>query len=92
MTNEHSPLAFNRRFRRDDGSAPTIQQIALEDDIFCEPFEELYDSIVSEDDVTHEIPNADSTAVVDAPWLGNTFDYIPVSTSPKRRSPRNGFH
>ncbi|KAL0059816.1 hypothetical protein AAF712_013415 [Marasmius tenuissimus] len=31
MTNEHSPLAFAKRFKRDDGSAPTIYQFALEE-------------------------------------------------------------
>ncbi|KAK1216014.1 hypothetical protein PQX77_021364 [Marasmius sp. AFHP31] len=92
MTNEHSPLAFSRRFRRDDGSAPTIQQIALEDDIFCESFDEVYAPIVSEDDISRKIPSSDDTPAVDLPWFGNSLDYIPVGTGPKRRSPTSRFH
>ncbi|KAJ8075255.1 hypothetical protein PM082_019591 [Marasmius tenuissimus] len=39
MTNEHSLSAFRRRFRRDDGSAPTILQSYLDDETRYSPYD-----------------------------------------------------
>ncbi|KAK1222209.1 hypothetical protein PQX77_014953 [Marasmius sp. AFHP31] len=43
MTNEHSPLAFAKRFRRDDGSAPTIYQAFLAENISTVPSDFIFE-------------------------------------------------